>query len=325
MSQAFPVTAVIAAEIRALRKGRGVSAGDLGRRLGPHLEELAGRPAASAVAGDLRQALAGELSDCAARLPPDLRTAVLVSLGLTAETRQMAHFGDRVWWLAERCGYTYRTGLRRIDAAEQLLAEQIAGDLRRRRGRTAAAPAGWYLDEFRAVLRLDTATPESHEHRRLVATRAGLSEVVAWLDVPRSPGKPRIGLCAEVAYGGRLVRREEPGSSSSRFQFVIELPVQLQPGDTHDYGLILRVPPGEQMRSHYLFTPECRCDTIDLRVRFHPGHLPVWVRQVEAETVRMFDDAQPGGESLSLDAAGEVHVRFQNPAMYLGYGLQWYP
>jgi len=43
---------------------------------------------------------------------------------------------------------------------------------------------------------------------------------------------------------------------------------------------------------------------------------------VSGETVRMFDPAHPG-DPVSLNGAGEAHVRFANPVMYLGYGLQW--
>ncbi len=308
------------AEIRALRKGRGLQARDLDQRVGVHLRELA---AGGGDLPDLRHALADQIGSHAARLPDDLRTAVLASLGLSAETRQLPHFGDRVGWLAEQSARSYRTALRRVDIAEQLLAEEITHELCRRRGRTAAAPNGWYLDELSTVLRLDTLSPEAHERRRLVATQAGLSEVMAWLDVPRNPGQPGTGLAAEVLYGGRLLRREAP--SHSRIQFVIQLPAPLDIGESHDYELILRVPPGEHMRPHYIFTPECQCNSFDLRVRFGPERAPAWIRRVEAETVRMFDDVQPGSEKLVLNAAGEAHVQFRRLITYLGYGLQWQP
>jgi len=144
---------------------------------------------------------------------------------------------------------------------------------------------------------------------------------MAWLDVPRKPDEPRMDLTAEVLYGGRLVRR--PSQAGNRFEFVIELPAPLGPGDQHEYALILRVPQGEQMRPHYIFTPEYQCNAFDLTVRFDLDHPPVWVRAVSGETVRMFDDARPGSDLVKLDRAGEAHVRFEKPVMYLGYGLQW--
>jgi len=324
-SPATPVpglTQLIATEVRILRKGRGLQTSDLDSRLGPYLRELvAGAIEIDAAAR--RQALAAEINSGAAQLSDDLRISVMASLGLSAETRQMAHFRERVEWLADQLRRDYRTALRRIDVGERLLAEEIASELRRRRGRTASTPVGWYLHEFRTLLRLDTVTPESHEDRRIVATRADIDEVMAWLDVPPAPGQPGSALLAEVRYGGRLVRREQP--SGNRFQFVIQLPKPLQPGDTHEYGLTLRVPRHEQMRPHYIFTPECQCNTFDLRVRFDLNRPPSWIRRVEGETVRMFEVAVPSEDLVDLDAAGEVHLRFRNPTLYLGYGIQWQP
>jgi hypothetical protein len=313
-----PLVRNIRAEIRALRKGRGMSSPSLERRLGENLRELAGGKDAT---GPESRGLAAEIADCAAALSDDLRTAIMAGLGLSAETRHIPQLKDRIIWLTVHFGYGYRTALRRVDVAEQLLAEAVAHELRRRRGRTIQAPNGWYLEELRTVLRLDTTTPEAHEHRRIVATRDDLSEVMAWWDVPRDPEGPRAGLAVEVAYGGRLLRREQP--SQSRLQFMIQLPSPLRVGDSHEYGLVLRVPTGQPMRTHYIFTPECECGLFALRLRFAEDRPPLWVRRVEGETVRMFDLAQPRGDLMDLDAAGEIQVRFPNPVMYLGYGIQW--
>jgi hypothetical protein len=315
-SQDDAPTSQIAAEIRLIRKGRGIRARDL--RVGPHLRELIG--ASLSDTGDLRRRLAGELSNCAAKLPEDLGLAVLASLAIHDDTRQMEHFGDRVTWLAERVARNERTVLRRIDHAERLLAEEVSTELTARRGRVVSSTNGWYLDEFRTVLRLDTPTPESHERRRIVSTRPGLSEVMAWLDVPRDADQPRMNLEAEILVGGRLVRKADP--AGHRHAFFIELPKPLAVGESHEYELILRVPPGEPMRSHYIFTPEYECNAFDLTVRFDLARPPTWIRVVAAETVRMFDHGHPG-DSVSLNGAGEAHVRFDKPVMYLGYGLQW--
>src|SRR5436309_2913728 len=144
----------LAAEIRQLRKGRGVQASDLGSRLGPLMRELAG-PGLPGDPAARRQALITEVSRCAAQLPDDYRTAVEASLALSAQTRHEPYFKGRVSWLARLLERDYRTALRRIDEGEQRLAELLAAELRRRRGRTAVAPDGWYLEEFRVVLRLD--------------------------------------------------------------------------------------------------------------------------------------------------------------------------
>jgi hypothetical protein len=318
-TQAPGLVEQIAAEIRALRKCRGMQAGDLEQRLGPLLTELATGPRGSDHVLR-RHKLMGEVTTCCAHLATDLRDAILASLALSSETRQMAYFKDRVSWLASHLRYEYRTALRRIDTAEQLLSEEIARELTRRRGRTAIAPDGWRLEELRTLVRLDTPTPEAHEYRRIVATRPDLTEVVAWMDVPPGPGQSRGAVAVEVLYGGRLERKEQP--SSSRFQFVVQLPTPLQPGQEHEYGLLLRIPEGEKMRPHVIFSPECPCNLYDLRVRFGVDDRPPWIRRVDGETVRMLDTAEPAND-LALDEAGEIHLRFHNPTMYLCYGLQW--
>lgn len=310
----------ILAEVRSLRKGRGIHAGDLEERLGPLLAELAAG-ARNSKPPLHRHPLIGEITNFSVSLAADLRVAMSASLGLSAETRQMPYFKDRVSWLASHLGYEYRTALRRIDTAERLLSEEIARELTRRRGRVPAAPDGWHLDELRTLVRLDTTTFEAHEHRRIIATRPDLTEVMAWHDMPRNPGESPTGLGGEVLYGGSLQRREQP--SSTRIQFVVQLPKPLQPGDQHEYGLLLRVPPGESMKPRYIFSPECQCNLFDLRVRFGSGVRPAWIRRVEGETVRVLDTAEPADDLADLDEAGEIHVRFHNPTMYLCYGVQW--
>jgi hypothetical protein len=175
----------VAAEIRSLRKGRGMQAGDLDSRLGPLMQELAGAGDAAA----RRQALFTEITWCSGQLLDDYRTAIEASLALSAETMQEPYFRERVNWLAALLERDYRTALRRIDEAEQRMAEVVATELRRRRGRTAVAPNGWYVEEFRTLLRLDAQPMESHEERRIVSTRENLTEVMAWLDVPRDAGQ----------------------------------------------------------------------------------------------------------------------------------------
>jgi hypothetical protein len=311
-------TELIAAEIQALHKGRGIQAHDLDTRLGPRLRELAGDDPAA-----FRRVLTIQLNSCALQLPGDMTVAVTASLGLQGQTSEMPFFRERVDWLASSLGRDSRTALRRISAAERLLAEVIAGELNQRHRRAATAPNGWYLAELHALLRLDAPTPESQERRRIVATQAGLREVKAWLDIPGRPGQPAPGLSAEVLYGGRLVRRESP--SGSRVEFFIQLPAPLQVGQEHEYGLVTRVSEGATMRSHYLVTPECRCDALDMRVRFSLDRRPEWVRRIDGETVRTFDIPQPVGDLIKPDAAGEVHQEFTDLTMFLGYGIQWQP
>lgn len=310
---------LIAEDLRGLRRGRGIQAADLDKRVSPRLWELVG--VRTQDPGPRRHALIAELRSCADRLQPDLRTAVMTAFGLTADTAEMVYFKDRVEWLARHLERDFRTALRRMDTAEQLLAEQVAQELDRRRARTLDSPGAWYLSELHALLRLDKAAPESHQTRRVVATRDGLSEVVAWLDAPGRPGADPAAPSVEVAFGGTLVRSEAPGPG--RFRYMVQFPWPLRSGQSHEYGLLLHMP-SEAMRPHYLFVPEVRCDLFTLRVRFDPGSPPSWVRCVRGETVREFDACRSTGELLKPDPSGEVRLEFAAPTMHLGYGAQWH-
>jgi hypothetical protein len=309
----------VAKEIGQLHKGRGLQAGDLNSRLGPLLGELAGTAEAAA----RRRALIAEINRCADRLQDDYRIAIGASLALSAETIDEPLFTRRASWLAEKLDRDTRTALRRIREAEWRLAELLSAELRRRRGRIPVAPDGWYVAELRTVLRLDGDIIVSEQDRRIVSTREDLTEVMAWLDMPGDTNQPGAELRAEIRYGGRLLRQEQP--SRNRFNLVVQLPRPLQPGQEHRYGLSLRMPRHMMKLPHCLMTPECQCDRFDLTVRFDPARLPNWIRRVDGETVRTFENAQPVGDLLVPDAAGEVHQEFRDLALYLGYGIQWGP
>ncbi len=311
----------VVAELKTLRKGRGMQAATL--RIGRNLEQLADGDAAIR-----RDRLAAQLNGCAAQLPAELSLAVTASLGLRGQTMNMPHFRDRVEWLAEQIGRDSRTALRRIDAAHARLAEVITGELRQRSNQAVTDASGWYLVHLQALLRLDTPTPQSQEIRRIAATRSGLSEVRAWGHVPRVPGQSPPRVSTDVDYGGRLVPRERPSSDNqpgSRFEFFVQLPRPLEAGEEHEFALTTRLDPGAPMRSHYLVVPECRCDALDLRVRFGADRRPDWVRRVEGETHRFYDPPRQTSSVIEPDAAGEVRLTFSNLTMYLGYGAQWQP
>ena len=309
----------VAKEIRQLHKGRGLQAGDLDSRLGPLLSELAGTADAAA----RRQALITEINRYAAQLRGDYRKAIEASLALSGETIDEPLFTRRAGWLAEEIDRDNRTALRRIREAESRLAELIAAELRCRRARTPAAPNGWYVAELRTIMRLDGDIVESEQDRRIVSSRENLTEVMAWLDLPSDANQPGSELRAEIRYGGRLLRKEQP--TGNRFNLMVQLPKPLQPGEEHYFGLILRMPRHMLKLPHCLVTPECQFDRLDLTVRFDPARPPDWIRRVDGETVRTFENPRPIGELLVPDAAGEVRQEFRDLALYLGYGIQWAP
>jgi hypothetical protein len=315
----LPGLAEIAAEIQALRKNRAFS-GDVSGKIGPVLLELAG--------GDTRKAnekLGRELRALAGRLTEEMRTAILAALALHEQTRGMTTYSVRKRWLADtRLGRGDRTAERRIEEAQRLLAQEIAAELERRRGQSDPDDDGWYIDHFSAVFMLDGDAPEAIEHRRIVATRHQLTEITLVLDTPRESGQRRLGLKADVTSGGTLLRAEE--LSRNRTRYIIRLPHPLQPDQTHEYEMHIRVAADEPMRDYYVFRPERRCDGFDLRVRFDRRRPPRWVRQVTGEDVHVYYpyEGVPGPfEQVQVDATGEARAAFSHPRPHLGYGLQW--
>jgi hypothetical protein len=315
----LPGLAEIAAEIQALRKNRAFS-GDVSGKLGPVLLELAG--------GDARHAndrLGRELRALSGRLTEEMRTAILAALALHKDTREMTTYSERKRWLADtKLNRGERTAERRIEQAQRLLAQEIAAELERRRGRSDGADDGWYIDHFSAVFMLDGDAPEAIEQRRIVSTRNGLTEISIVLDTPRESGQRRLGLKADVTRGGTLIRTEE--LSRNRTRYLIGLPAPLQADETHEYEMHIRVEPDEPMRDYYVFRPERRCEGFDLRVRFDRRHLPAWVRRVADEDVHVYypyEGLPASAERVPVDATGEARASFTRLRQHLGYGLQW--
>jgi DNA-binding XRE family transcriptional regulator len=185
------------------------------------------------------------------------------------------------------------------------------------------APDGWYVESFSALLRLDGQQAEAVEHRVIVATVDDLRELATSISVPRHPGDPDAEhrIEAELLYGGSLELREQP--YESYFRNVISLARPLRAGERHEYGLLLRVPPGQPMSPHYVYVPFCRSDYFELRVRFSPTRLPQWISVLAGTPPAVIYDRAGSGETVTPDRFGEVRVEFRDLRLGRGYGLRW--
>jgi hypothetical protein len=181
----------------------------------------------------------------------------------------------------------------------------------------------WYIESFTALLRLDAEPVEAIEQRAVVATADGLSELATSVSVPRHPDDscPAHRLDAELLHGGSLELREQP--YESYFRNVIVLPAPLRAGERHEYALRLRIPLGQPMASHYVHVPFRRSDYFELRVRFSLDRLPrsVWV--LSGAPTAVIYERSPASRTLSPDRFGEIHVRFRDLRLGLGYGVCW--
>jgi hypothetical protein len=193
-------------------------------------------------------------------------------------------------------------------------------------GHAGSNPAdeGWYVESFKALLRLDVEPIEAIEQRVVVASRDGLEELSTSICVPRhhdDAAESPHQLEAELLHGGALVLREQPYETF--FRNVIALPVPLRAGDRHEYALRLRLPPGQPMASHYVHVPFRRSDAFELRVRFDPDHLPTAVWSVSGVPTTVIYERRPTNQIMVPDRFGEVRLKFNELRTGLGYGLCW--
>jgi transcriptional regulator with XRE-family HTH domain len=182
---------------------------------------------------------------------------------------------------------------------------------------------GWYVHSFTALLRMDTAQPEATEDRVIVATVDGLTELVTSVSIPRHPGdsSPVHELGAELLYGGRLERVEQP--FESHFRNVIVLARPLRKGERHRYLLRLRVPAGQRMVPHYVHVPFQRTDHFELKVRFGPGHLPREIWALSGTPPHLIYEPGRGRDALVPDRFGEITVEFRDLGVGRAYGVRW--
>lgn len=304
----------LAAELRALRKGRGAQKPNIQEQVGPALRELCGISESDDAAA-IRHKVTSRLADLARELPQDLRLAAVAALGLQEDTQQQ-FLKDRVRWLADRQQRDGRTIRRRIDQAMSLLAEVATSDIH---AEPRKENRGWHTRRFEAVLRMDKPTPECLERRWIVAEQDGLDEIQVSITLPPGDDGP-LDLLIEPYHGVALVARER--RAANRFAFVLRLPRTLHAGDEHEYALVARVPDHQPMREHYVFVPERRCDEFDLRVRFDPDHGPDRIWSMAEVFHREIDERTPA-DLLELDRVGEVHLYFDDLIPGRGYGAQW--
>jgi hypothetical protein len=313
--------AEIAAELKTLRKGRGVDVPQIGERAGQALREVCGINADDG-AGEIRRKLIAGLERFAAQLPDDLRLAVLAALAITQEAR-LPFYQDRIRWVARQLERDERTARRRVDTGIMRLAEFAAatnGDPSR--PEFEQTQPGWRVEDLRSIVLPHGDRPEAIDIRRIVVEAEYLDTLDLAFTMPGGSDAPRspedVGI--DVLHGGILLPASR--QSSDRVGFQLKLPRRLRRNDTHQYTLRYRMPVG-QMRPHYVYISKIACEHFDLRIRFDRERPPEQVRKVEAAFQRDVDDPMYRGHPVEVDAAGDVHAEFWRLTPGLAYGLRW--
>ncbi|MBL7490364.1 hypothetical protein I6A60_11405 [Frankia sp. AgB1.9] len=308
------------AELREIRRGRGVLADDLHARIGPHLRRACGITAADEP-GTVRRKLTLELTGLCGRLPADLRLAVLAALAMHESTDQK-FLHERMAWAAGQFDRDPRTARRRMDEGFRALAVLIGERGAVPEPDNGFAPDGWYVESLRSSLRLDLPVPKLLEVRRIVAAVDELDEVVAGLGALRGePDDDLDEIQAEVVHGGEITEVRRPGRTYA--SFVIRLPQPLQLGQRHEYSVEFTAYPRSRFQPYYLLSPVRRVDRFTLKVRFGTDSLPDTVWRLNGIPGRVADEFIPNDDRLAVDSVGEIATEFHSLRQGLRYGVQW--
>jgi hypothetical protein len=310
----------LAEEFKALRKGRAMRHVAILKRLGPETRKLCGIVETDgAVAA--RSKMIATVNNLLRDEQRDVRLAVLVALALHPEASHR-DLSSRRLWLARQLHCQERTARRRVDEAFELLVQSAAEtDF----DGTVEGPVmhDWHVRRMRAVLRLNAPSPELTDERTIRFARNGIGEIISqlslpWLDRETSDSHDVIG---EILYGGRIRARERGGEQ--HFRWVVELPRRFRIGETHEFGMKFRLPPGQPMAPHYVLQPLVPCEAFEVTVRFDQARPPRVVWRLNGVVPRVIDEERPSAETVQPDRFGEVRLAFRDLLQGFAYGVKW--
>lgn len=314
--------AELVAELKLLRKGRGIETPDIESRVGPALRWAAGVATGDSPA-QVRRKITNKLLALVQRLPHDLQLATGAAFGLEGGVR-MRLYQERVESVARALDRDPRTVQRRINDGIIRIAE-LATDREDPRPADRAGPP-WRTVELRASVVLDLPAPEVIEIRRIVAKLDRLTEVEMSMTVTPPAGRrggsalDELGL--DVLYGGVLTGRVM--KSSSRMSFALRLPEPIGRNDEHEFALRVKLPPGG-MAPHYVHTPRYPCALFRLHVRFGPCRAPDSIWRLQGTYPLEATDQASAREPVAADQSGELYLVFTDLEPNLSYGVVWDP
>lgn len=306
-------------ELKALRKGRGVRGVGVDARVGDALR------AACAVEADdaadvVRRKVERFLVEMAQHLDKDVHIAVIAAFALHRDVCK-PYLKDRLAWAKDRMdGLSDKTVRRRVDLGIERLAELIAaGRLAQPRSRPR-----WRTKDLRVAVTVERSAVEAFETRRIVAADDGVSDIDLAMTMTAPPDRAAIeleGMQFNVFYGGTLAERVM--ESSDRVGMSLILPRPLALGEEHDIALRVRLPSDYPMAPHVVCVPRYPCDAFDLHVKFADDLRPRHIGKLWDVYQRDVDDPATRTSAVPLDAAGEVHVRFDDLPTGRACGVRW--
>jgi hypothetical protein len=313
-------------ELKQLRKGRGIDDEELADRVGPALRSVLAIDSGAPLP-DLRIAVSDLLTGGAEQLPGDLKLALLMAFGLHPDSRHR-FYTQRIAGLAEALQREGRTAKRRVDEACRQFADIAVASAYRVR-MPVVEDIAWHSGRLSTIVVLDGAAPEIIESRRIVAHRDGvhLIDLAVTITAPPSPADAAFAVSSDLAVdvltGGTLVHTAN--EATRRVGMALQLPHPLDRDEHADFTLRYRLPAGKEMQPHYVCVSRYRCDRFDLAVRFGDERRPSEVVRLASAFQNDIIDPAAVGETVALDAAGEIHVMFEDLKPGFAYGVRWRP
>lgn len=302
-------------DLKALHHGRGIRRAKVRSWLGPELADILGVAPHHADA-DVRVALARLLARHSQPLPRDLRHLFRLGVGLETD---LPYLEDRLGEASEQYDRSTRVLRRRLRDAEILVADAL---LRER------APAGawwdsqgwqWLGARQALVLRADAVLTLDYD---VLALSPHQKHVTFRFTVPGLRLDEEIE-CTAVE-GITLIASER--TSATGWLLALELPQELQAGESIRTVIRVRVPRADALHSYVVLAPVRELPRCQVSIDFGASDAATsyWL----LDGILPSDLGPSGTLPVGVDARparGVVSHEFGRPRPGLAYGIGWLP
>ncbi|MDT8910210.1 helix-turn-helix transcriptional regulator [Amycolatopsis sp. PS_44_ISF1] len=311
----------LAAELKVLRKGLGIQAKTLPDHVGARLRQVCEVEDRDSP-GTVRDKVAETVRGLITRLPDSQQEVAWLVFGFG--TPAGWHYTERLAKLAADAQRDLRTMQRRADDVVYLLAETAYAAPSRLPQVSREDP--WHTSALAVRLTFAETGAEVFETRRIISHVDGLEEIEHSISLarPLQPGQPQPtfeGLGIDIVAGGEV--HSTRMLSSTRAAFRLRPPRPLDAEEQHEFFFRIRV--DEFPSPFYCCTPEYACESFDLNMRFHRGHLPIRAWRIDGEFSKDVEDPIAPRKPLWPDNTGEIHTIFHDLEPARSYGIGWEP
>lgn len=302
-------------ELYLLQRRRGLQSPDWTSQVGPVLTRALSLEQ-HADGGPRRDALIAGLLGHAEALPPDLRIAFVSACAIPPKAHPF--LGERLQRAGEAMPVhvSARTVRRRLEAANQRMAESLADDLSRRDN---APSTDWVLTSLHATTDLTDPRPVFRSVHSLRVVAPSLCEVTERISFPGAgaDADPEFEVGGDCA----LTRVERPFQVT--WALTMRLARRFTCGELVSYSLSVRAPSRRLVHPMSVMLPERECRQFSTEVDFGSPSVAsrVWRLDGAPAPVAELDDAS--GELLDPHATRVLRASYDSMVRGRVYGLRW--